>query len=483
MVRVVVIGLDGASFNLIMPWIKSGDLPVIKRLIMSGVYGELESCLPPVTIPNWKCYSTGMNPGKLGVFWWEIVDWENRKIRIPNARSFKGKEIWDYMSEAGLKVGIINMPGTFPPHKVNGFMISGGFSAINRNYTYPPSLEKILISRYDYRLHPKHFIQSQQDCLSTVDEIRQIIEKRFEVGSDLLEKEDLDFLHLTITYINVLHHFLWDDIEVKKTWKIIDKCIGELIRDDYDIILMSDHGSNRISRVFSINTWLEDQGYLFTKKAVADILYRIGIKREKLSRIINKLGITNAVDANSILSRIPSSLISKIPSEEGIKKKGKEEKIDWDKSKAFASGQGPIYINKTLDKQKYHDLREELIKKLESIYDSSSNSTPVKKIYLKEEIYSGDYLNNAPDVIIEQNAGWHISGNIGGNKIFYNPDKWIAENSRYGIFIANGPHISKEKKVEGIRILDLAPTILYMMKIDVPVNMDGRILKNVVSTC
>ena len=69
--KAIVIGLDGASFELIEPWMEEGVLPNIKKVIAEGVYGDMRSCLPPVTAPNWKCYSTEKNPGKLGIFWWE----------------------------------------------------------------------------------------------------------------------------------------------------------------------------------------------------------------------------------------------------------------------------------------------------------------------------------------------------------------------------------------------------------------------------
>jgi len=78
--KLVVVGLDGASFELLDPWIEEGSLPNLRKIKDSGVYGDMESCLPPVTSPNWKCYSTGKNPGKLGIFWWENIDVKNKRV-------------------------------------------------------------------------------------------------------------------------------------------------------------------------------------------------------------------------------------------------------------------------------------------------------------------------------------------------------------------------------------------------------------------
>jgi len=85
----------------------------------------MESCPPPVTCPNWRCYSTGKNPGKLGVFWWEKIDTEERTLTTPTSRSFKSSNYWDYLNDAGKTVGIMNLPMSYPPFEVDGWMVAG----------------------------------------------------------------------------------------------------------------------------------------------------------------------------------------------------------------------------------------------------------------------------------------------------------------------------------------------------------------------
>lgn len=112
--KVLVIGLDGATWNLLKPWSREGVLPTFKRLMEKGVYGNLRSSIPPVTFPAWKCYSTGKNPGKLGVYLFLKLDMENKKFYFYSSRDFKSKEVWDYLGGKGYKCGVINMPGTYP---------------------------------------------------------------------------------------------------------------------------------------------------------------------------------------------------------------------------------------------------------------------------------------------------------------------------------------------------------------------------------
>ena len=126
--------------------IKTGN---IQEIIESGVSGILESSIPPRTFPAWKCYSTGKNPGKLGVFDFFKINLDQRRANICDSRSFDGLEIWDIMSRKGKIVCVINMPTTFPPKRVNGVLIGGPFSA-KAGYTYPREIEKQLKLRYNY---------------------------------------------------------------------------------------------------------------------------------------------------------------------------------------------------------------------------------------------------------------------------------------------------------------------------------------------
>ena len=109
-INMLVIGIDGACWPLIIKMIDAGELPNIKNLRENGVWGDMKSCIPPITYPAWKCYSTGKNPGKLGVFWWEYLDIEKQRSIIPNSQSFNSKEVWDYLNEYNIKTGIIGMP-------------------------------------------------------------------------------------------------------------------------------------------------------------------------------------------------------------------------------------------------------------------------------------------------------------------------------------------------------------------------------------
>lgn len=154
MTETIVLGLDGANWDLLEPWLEDGDLPNIQSLREEGTWSDMESCPPPVTCPNWRCYSTGKNPGKLGVFWWEKIDTEERTLTTPTSRSFKSSNYWDYLNDAGKTVGIMNLPMSYPPFEVDGWMVAGGPGSEQEDYTHPSTIEDELEAR-DYRLHPE----------------------------------------------------------------------------------------------------------------------------------------------------------------------------------------------------------------------------------------------------------------------------------------------------------------------------------------
>ncbi|MFW6194547.1 MAG: alkaline phosphatase family protein, partial [Halobacteriota archaeon] len=358
--KTIVIGLDGANWDLVAPWIENGDLPNLKYLMDNGCWSDSISQFPTVTCPNWKCYSTGKNPGKLGVFWWMRLDREKKKLIGYDSQSFKSLEIFDYISDAGFRVGVLNMPTTYPPKALNGFMVAGPPDSSLTGYTYPKSLEKDLKTNYNYSVYPSIHIASREDIENYFEEILNIMDLRFKVAKDLLDT--VDFLHMSIFYINVLHHFFYDEEPVKEGWKLIDRNLGDFLEMDVNILLMSDHGTHEIDTVFYVNSWLEKEGYLKLKKSYIRNLYKIGITKQRLVSVANKLKVTNLIK-----SVVPEKIIRSVPSEEGTlggRVAILEDKIDWDKSKVLGAGQGTIFMISDEKGKEYERIRNEVIEKL-----------------------------------------------------------------------------------------------------------------------
>lgn len=473
MSSVIVLGLDGASFQLLDTWIDEGLCPNLGQLVEDGVAAPLQSSLPPVTCPAWRCYSTGVNPGKHGVFWWEQVNRETRSLGVPDSGSFDAPDIWDYLGEEGLTSGVVNMPTTHPPEPLEGYMISGGGGTDTGDYTYPDTLEAEIESRFNYQAFSDIPTSEIGENPEHVETVLNLIDTRFDVASYIKETYAPDFLHLTIFYTNVFHHFFWDGEPTRRVWRRVDENLGSFLNDDDTVLIMSDHGTNEIQTTFNINTWLSNRGDLTTTETVSDVFNRLRLTKDRLATLATTLGV------KPLLKRMLSKrFVGLFPSEDGgVTGSGKENKIDWERSTVVASGQGPIYI--LSDSKRRGEFRTELRNELEAV--RAPDGSPIfKSVKFAEKVYSGPYVDAGPDLVVEQADNVYVSGAVGLESLFERPNDWRAENHRDGIFIANGPEVDSDSDLERQPLIyDLAPTILHWFGQAVPERLDGRVLTEI----
>lgn len=477
MARTVVVGLDGATRRLIDPWIEAGELPTLAKIVDRGVSGELESVLPPVTSPNWKAYATGKNPGKIGVFWWQNIDIEGQRSHLPAERYHDNDEYWELLA-ADHRVGVINVPTTYPPKSVGEFLIAGPPDGANTNYAYPPELESRVESEFDYQVRKERHLKSGDDA--AFEEVLKLIDLRFRVAKQLADDYDLDFLQVTTFYLNSLHHHLWDADYVKQGWKIVDYHLADFLEAGDNLVLMSDHGHAKIETVWYLNNWLAQEGYLEYDSNLTDSLYTLGINSDRLKRLVSRANTRlSSVDLESRLSDLaPDWLLNRLPNEEGELGGSKLDIIDWNNTDAIASAQGPVYLTADADSDRYERIRSELIERFQTL-EGPDGRPLVRAVAPKEDVYEGPYLDEAPDIVIDKAPHVNIRENLGGDQTFArSDDSWNGVNRREGLFAAVGPAFG-EGSVEALSILDLAPTLLHLHGQAVPDDMDGRVRRDV----
>jgi len=474
MTRTVVLGLDGASWRLLDPWLESGELPNFAAFREASAWAETESCLPPVTFPNWKCYAAGKNPGKLGVYWFERVDLAEGTIEVTNGGDFRTAELWDYLNDDGQQAGVVNMPTMYPPREIDGPIVCGGpdavegeYRSIEGGYTTPAELEDELEERFDYRVHPEPLLSSNDERGAEVDAILDVLESRLDVAVTLLEEQDLEFVHVTLFYLNVLQHFFWNDEPTLRAYRLIDEWIGRLRElEDTNLVIMSDHGCGPTTTEFYINEWLAANGYQARGTSVDNVFQKVGLDRENVLSIAKRLGMVD------LLARVvPERIQQLVPQRAGLKRDRKLEAIDLPKTKAVASAQGPIYLNPDFDVEA---VREELIDDLRAVEDG--DGPLFDGVYRGEEVYSGPFTDGGPEIVLDQRDGVHVNDGVGGGRIRTEPDRWAAENTRNGIFLAGGPDFETAGRLEQISILDIAPTILTAHGCAIPTDVDGEAL-------
>jgi len=463
--RTVVIGLDGGNWPLINDWIDGGRLPVFERLRDEGAWGTSRSYLPPVTCPNWKCYASGKNPGKLGVYWWERIETDDQEMVLPDATDFTSPELWDYLNDAGLETGVINLPMSYPPRELDGFMIAGGPRSRERNYTTPTELQADVESRFDYRVHPENVLTSNKDADREVEMVHDLLRTRLRTAKALFEETDVSFLHLTLFHLNVLQHYFWDGPETRRAWEIIDEELEWFLEADCNLVLMSDHGCTEIDTVFYVNEWLEENGYLATESSVASRLFDIGITQERIAEIVRTLDLERF-----IRPFVPRAIIERFPSDEGVVREEKLNMIDWENTTAIGSGQGLVYI--VADTEAEHQRIFDALKTDLSEVTGLNGEPVVESVHAPAEIYTGGHLDRAPDLVFEQRSGVHTAEAMGHGESLSSPSDWQGENVPDGMVLFHGDGVSPGH-LDPVRISDIAPTVLHWMGLAVPDDMDG----------
>ncbi|MGB3940991.1 MAG: alkaline phosphatase family protein, partial [Candidatus Manganitrophaceae bacterium] len=289
--KVLMIGIDGATLDLIKPWAKEGKLPTFKRLLDEGGHGELESVIPPVTPPAWTSLMTGMNPGKHGLFNFIDHDLADYSIRYANAGSRRVPTVWKRLSDLGWRVGVINMPMTYPPEPLNGFCISGLDTPDESSpFVYPPEL-KLEIERSVGKIYldPRHlgYMTTDEKRDSVLADLVKIENRRTEIAEYLMAHHPVDVLALVYTATDTVQHFFWHYMDpahpfydprgaeryrdaVLDIYRAIDSNIARLlssVSDETAVLVVSDHGGGPVSSpVISLNRFLEEEGWLVYKK-------------------------------------------------------------------------------------------------------------------------------------------------------------------------------------------------------------------------
>lgn len=285
--RLLILGLDGASFDVLEPMMEDGVIPNIKRLCNVGAHGPMQTIIPPVTAPAWLALATGLNPGKTGVFDYVNRASEDEPVFRPiSSDDYRGRSVWDYLGAKGLNVGIVSYPTLSPPPEVNGFVVSG-MGGKKGNLCHPPQLEDELTEitgGYQTNLNlrqPKY----KKDIGLFFEDIDRVLEIQGKSIKHLVKTKNWDFVFAVLSLTDWMGHVLWKDIDpshplydpkrspsitsrFRETWGKIDALIGELLSmvpDDTSFLIVSDHGMGPLDSVFYPNKWLETKGWLSRK--------------------------------------------------------------------------------------------------------------------------------------------------------------------------------------------------------------------------
>jgi predicted AlkP superfamily phosphohydrolase/phosphomutase len=493
--KVAVVGIDGGTFRTLDPIVRAGVMPAFARVRERGISAILRSTIPSYTPPAWVSIATGVNPGRHGVFGF-LDSTPQEQPRVAHSGSIRAAGIWRYLEEQGATAGIFNLPMTYPPLRVEGFMVSGGLAAGWTNTEMPNFTSGIEVGRLVSKVAEGHYpldtvVSYENDWRSAdvVTRIEDVQRLRRRVLTALLERWDPGFLFTVFEGVDRLQHvhyqYLvegsdWYDrpeaAEVRsRSWRYfgeLDAAIDDIagwVGDDGHIILVSDHGAGPWEKTLNVNLLLRDWGYLGLPS----------VTRVTQSGLV--AGAGQRIARRVLPRRLLLSAKARIARD-----------IRWSETQAFASqvAEQGIHINHRdafpngqVDQARAQHLADELSDRLHSLTDPSDGLPTVDRVFRREEVIRGPYEHRAPDLFpLLRDQRYELSDTLAAGAIFTDHrDRPWGYHHLDGIFVAAGPNFASGTHDDGIDIVDVLPTVFSAAGYRVPAGLDGRAVSDILT--
>ncbi|SRR6266404_2108416 len=509
--KVLFIGLDGATFDVLNPLIDRGLMPRLKQFIDQGVHGPLETTIPPITPTAWVSWMTGKNPGKHGVF--EFLLRRKGSGELPDmpvsSRSRDGLPFWDVLGQIGKQAIVTNVPCTYPPGLVNGVMISDFLTPRGRHdFTSPESL----IDEIEGKFGPYELYITEVYTKGNVDKIlNQLfteLEYKTKVNRYLMEQYGWDVFATHYWGTDRFQHELWHLLDeshpffdrkehdanigrAHEYWHAVDSTLGELfdsVDENATVYIGSDHGFGPIKKFLCFNVWLIEEGLLVLKRDALTLfkraVFNLGLTPDLAYRSAMKMGLAHlrlsvGVTNRSTLMKLANAMMLSLSD------------VDWSRTVAFSKGNyGQIFINlrgrethgMVSPGAEYDSVMRRIIDKLKGLVDPETRQALIGPIWRREDLYTGLHSDQSPDIqFLPSDMSNKPLGTLDltSNKFITPVYGNSGDHRMHGIFLGRGPELRSGARVEGARIIDYAPTILHSFGVEVPSDMDGRVLEEI----
>jgi len=451
--RVVVIGLDGATWEILQPWIDQGDLPTLADLQVRGAWGEMQSVVPYLSPPAWTSAVTGVNPGKHAIF-----DFQRR---LPNqsiivnetAKNRRAQPIWNVLSAKGKRVLIMNVPMTDPPDEVNGLMIAGFPHLDEDDFTYPRDLAAA-IQPYELDQMQMKLTEGEEDSL--LEAYHASLDRRTRITLDWLAQEPFDLMWVVFTESDRIQHTFWMfsdpenphydaeraaryGREIHDFWVAQDQALAEILAatgPGTHVLLVSDHGFGPLRRDLKVQEYLRRPGGALDEREAGSIYC---LDKGDAARLY-------------------------------ITRRGRDPQAPWSPEEALA-------------------IRERLVGDLLAARNPQTGERLCEAVWTNEEVFVGTYAEVGPDVIALPSEGnFMVLGDVDAKpgSPYLEPhgpflSGWHKMN---GMYVLTGPGIRPgrcDRDPERLfSLIDIVPTLLYLLDEPIPVGLDGGLMESII---
>jgi len=516
---VLIVGLDGATFDVILPMVEMGRLPVLQQLLETGAWGELRTTLPPLSPVAWSSFLTGKNPGRHGVFGFEEVgagstgilpvDGHGQDTRATLRASYDFRPVtptrrghrtlWRIAGDEGRRVIALDIPFSYPPEPVNGILVAGYGAPTGEGsaFTYPPLVRDNLARQFGEFEVAVPRMKAAPPCDALFRKWDHILDHRSRVADHLVRTQDWDVFMIVLGVTDHIQHGTWTYYEplhpdsrlpeaprfreaLFRYYEKADAFIGRLVEaagEPIHVVVLSDHGfgttwRGQLTRRILVEAgWLCYRGLPFWSGAGARMM-------DLFQR---------AYDATPWLKK----LLHRRPADHERLKRLAGRAIDWRRTAAFPAALGwEVYINRrgafplgiVEPGAAYETLCREIKARLQAAVAPGTQQRLIRRVWHRDEIFTGEAVAHAPDLVVEYE-------NLHGTK----PDDlsrarcpshqsagdWdlVGSHAMNGVVILWGPEI-QATRLTGANIVDVTPTILHLMDLPIPEDLEGHVLND-----
>lgn len=487
--RLAIIGLDGATFRLLDPLREDGVMPALTALRRRGLESILRSTVPAYTPPAWVSIATGVNPGRHGVFGF-LANTPQEAPSVVHAGLIDAPPLWQHLNRQGVEVGVFNVPITYPPQPVEGFMVSGGLAAgwtepELPNFASDPALGRLVMDVAGGRYPLDTVVSYEKDWRSpdSVSRIHRVQTLRRAALAALLERTDPRVVFAVFEGPDRLAHLHYQYLvpgsdwygrpegkEIRaRAWSYfaqLDMAIGDLVGwagPEGHVLVVSDHGAGPWEKTVNVNLLLARWGYL--SLPVMGRLARTGLAAGAGQRLARRV--------------LPRRLLHRT-------KARMARGIGWERTRAFAShvAEQGIHVNERgtfpagcVEWAGTEALAEEIAGRLMELRDPADGLPVVDTVVRRDDVIHGPHAPRAPHLFpFCRDQRYELSDTLAARAVItdHRDRPWGYHHSD-GIFVAAGPGVAAGLLAEGLDVVDVLPTALHLAGLAVPEGLDGRV--------
>jgi predicted AlkP superfamily phosphohydrolase/phosphomutase len=467
----IVLGLDGATFSLIDPWIDAGELPNFARLREESVAGDLESTIPEITVPAWPAFATGRDPTELDMYGFSHFNRETRENELSHDEFVPGK-MWDVVDDQGGRSVVFNIPGSYPWQAIDGTIVAAA-PEFKDEYAHPPERWDELVDFVDgYKLRN----DKNPGTRAYVERSLDLVDKRFEAFEHFIDEEDPDLAVGLVRGTDRIAHHYWGaesvppaskDNAVFEVYQRVDEHLGEFLdaHADENVVVMSDHGFEKVREQFAPNRVLERAGLVTLTDSGDATQAALGSLRDVASDILRKLGLLTF--ARKV---VPASTVASLPSGDdlGLDNAISMGRIDWAETDAVVA-QGA----KTALVYALADDSDEVAAVCDCARDALVTAAREAGVDVRFEDLGRGGVHTPDFAMLVETPKVDVTARFDVDNDLVPVD--TSGHARNGVFLARGPSF-RTGTLEDAHITDIAPTVLHALGYDLPHAMTGDVL-------